>query len=88
MQNIENEQWDLEEVNAKLQRKMERATDGVIDEQARIKSSLESLEAARGARGLDADGPEPLDPVDLRTAAYVLAIRRVGEVTFLRGIWP
>jgi glutamate dehydrogenase/leucine dehydrogenase len=28
------------------------------------------------------------DPVDLRTAAYVLAIRRVAEVALSRGIWP
>lgn len=31
VQNIENEQWDIEEVNGKLQRKMERAVDTVID---------------------------------------------------------
>ncbi len=28
------------------------------------------------------------DPVDMRTAAYVLAIRRVAEVALSRGIWP
>jgi len=28
------------------------------------------------------------EPVDLRTAAYVLAIRRVAEVALSRGIWP
>jgi glutamate dehydrogenase (NAD(P)+) len=28
------------------------------------------------------------EPVDLRTAAYVLAIRRVGRVALDRGIWP
>ena len=31
VQNIENEQWELEEVNGKLERKMRRATDAVID---------------------------------------------------------
>ncbi len=34
VQNIENEQWDLDEVNHKLRAKMERATDAVIDKQA------------------------------------------------------
>jgi hypothetical protein len=29
-----------------------------------------------------------LEPVDLRTAAYVLAITRVAAVTLERGIWP
>ncbi|HEX5760281.1 MAG TPA: Glu/Leu/Phe/Val dehydrogenase [Thermoanaerobaculia bacterium] len=28
------------------------------------------------------------EPIDLRTAAYVLAIRRVAEVALSRGIWP
>jgi glutamate dehydrogenase (NAD(P)+) len=36
VQNIENEQWDLEEVNEKLRTKMERATDAVIDKQAEL----------------------------------------------------
>jgi glutamate dehydrogenase (NAD(P)+) len=36
VQNIENEQWDVEEVNHKLQTKMERATDTVIDKQTQI----------------------------------------------------
>jgi glutamate dehydrogenase (NAD(P)+) len=36
VQNIENEQWDLEEVNHKLQARMERAADAVIDRQAEV----------------------------------------------------
>jgi len=36
VQNIENEQWDLDEVNRKLQTKMERATDAVLDRQAEL----------------------------------------------------
>jgi glutamate dehydrogenase/leucine dehydrogenase len=36
VQNIENEQWDLEEVNRKLRSKMERATDAVLDKQAEV----------------------------------------------------
>jgi glutamate dehydrogenase (NAD(P)+) len=36
VQNIENEQWDLDEVNDKLQTKMERATDAVIAKQAAL----------------------------------------------------
>jgi glutamate dehydrogenase (NAD(P)+) len=38
VQNIENEQWDLEEVNAKLRSKMERATDAVLREQLALNS--------------------------------------------------
>jgi hypothetical protein len=33
VQNIENEQWDLDEVNQKLRARMERATDAVLDRQ-------------------------------------------------------
>jgi len=36
VQNIENEQWDVDGVNAKLQVKMERATDAVLDKQAAL----------------------------------------------------
>ena len=43
------------------------------------------MDAERKERGLDGD---PLEPVDLRTAAYVLAISRVARVTLERGIWP
>jgi glutamate dehydrogenase (NAD(P)+) len=36
VQNIENEQWDVDGVNAKLKAKMDRATDAVLDEQAAL----------------------------------------------------
>ncbi len=75
VQNYENEQWELEEVNSKLERKMERATDAVIDTQAEINAAL--VNSAGG-----------LKPVDLRCAAYVLAIRRVANIATERGIWP
>ncbi len=85
VQNIENEQWDLDSVNRKLRAKMVRATDAVLDERHNLNDSMEELQALREARGLDGD---PLEPVDLRTAAHVLAIRRVANVTLERGIWP
>jgi glutamate dehydrogenase (NAD(P)+) len=46
VQNIENERWDEEEVNAKLKNKMERATDGVIDKQAELKGKGVDLRTA------------------------------------------
>jgi glutamate dehydrogenase (NAD(P)+) len=36
VQNLENQQWDLDEVNHKLQVKMERAVDAVIDKQRQM----------------------------------------------------
>jgi glutamate dehydrogenase (NAD(P)+) len=85
VQNIENEQWDEEEVNAKLLRKMTRATDSVLDTRERINSTLPEIGAAREELGR---GNDPLEKIDLRTAAYILAVKRVADVTIRRGIWP
>ena len=85
VQNHENEQWDEDTVNAKLLAKMDRATDAVVDMQARINGDLDALQDARAERGLNG---QPLAPVDLRTAAYALAVRRVADVALQRGIWP
>jgi glutamate dehydrogenase (NAD(P)+) len=78
VQNIENEQWDEDDVNAKLKVKMRRAVDAVV---AR-------WEAMGGRDGVP-DREEPLQAApDLRTAALVLAIERVAHVALERGIWP
>jgi glutamate dehydrogenase/leucine dehydrogenase len=42
VQNIENEQWDLDEVNQKLRSKMERATDTVIANRAETNRAADS----------------------------------------------
>ncbi len=85
VQNNENEQWDIDEVNRKLLVKMQRATDAVIDKQKEINDSLDQIEAKRAELSLDG---RRLEPVNLRTAAFVLAIQRLAEVTMARGIWP
>jgi glutamate dehydrogenase/leucine dehydrogenase len=81
VQNIENEQWDEAEVNGKLKIKMERAADAVLDKQKTIN---EQAGAGKTKSGTGAT----LEPVDLRTAALVLAIDRVATVALERGIWP
>ena len=85
VQNNENEQWEESEVNEKLHKKMVRATDAVIDRQQEINESLDALEARRAENGRPGD---PLEPVGLRTSAFVLAVERVAGVTLERGIWP
>ena len=85
VQNNENEQWEEEEVNGKLERWMQRATDAVIDQRDEINASLDELAAERRAAG---NGEEGLERVDLRTAAFALAIARVRKVAADRGIWP
>mgnify|MGYP002623453192 CR=1 FL=1 len=85
VQNNKNEQWDEDEVNARLKKIMRRAVDGVLDRQAEVNGSLDELTAEREERGLDGG---PLEPIDLRTAAFVVAVERVANVTLDRGIWP
>ena len=85
VQNNEYEQWEEDDVNLKLHVKMERATDAVMEKRDRINDSLDTIMAERKKRGLE---EVELEPVNLRTAAYVMAIDRVAGVTIERGIWP
>ncbi|OQX37590.1 MAG: glutamate dehydrogenase, partial [Candidatus Sedimenticola endophacoides] len=73
VQNIENQEWHLDEVNRKLREKMVAATDAVV-------ARWRQLPAA-------GDSPPSLC-TDLRTAALVEAIERVANITLKRGIWP
>ncbi|MFZ3033109.1 MAG: Glu/Leu/Phe/Val dehydrogenase [Parvibaculum sp.] len=74
VQNTENEQWDLDDVNRKMQRKMNHAVEFVVDRWNKLKTSL----AAQGSA----------TTIDLRTAALIVAIERVARATLQRGIWP
>lgn len=76
VQNIRMEEWEPEEITAKMKQKLQRATDAVINKHQEL--------LAAAARTVD----RPLPPVDLRTAAYVLAVGRVAQTTLERGIWP
>jgi glutamate dehydrogenase (NAD(P)+) len=81
VQNHANEQWELEEINEKLQRKMFSAVDTVF--------SLWQQYAV-GDRPVLKDiepGQENCVP-DFRTIALIIAIKRVADTTLLRGIWP
>jgi len=73
MQNIENESWDLDVVNNRLRRKMLQATEAVVERWHTLGDKDES------------DGQPP---IDLRTAALVVAIERMAHITLQRGIWP
>lgn len=74
VQNIQNQNWELEEVNRKLRDKMFKATDAVVERWRRFPS--------------DTDQTDTDLRTDLRTAALVVAIERVANVTLKRGIWP
>lgn len=88
VQNIANEEWDLEQVHGRLRKRLRRGVDAVVDCWREI----------RGGAGIAIQGeaPEPAEaavPIteripDLRTAALVVAVRRVARATLERGIWP
>jgi len=75
VQNIENEQWDEAQVNEKLETKMRRGVDVVVER-------WRALNSARPNQGAGSH------QVDLRTAATVVAIERVARVAMERGVWP
>jgi glutamate dehydrogenase (NAD(P)+) len=78
VQNTENQDWSLERVNSALRRKMFNAVDSVVQcwrEFVAHESEEEDSDTNETSR-------------DLRTAALVLAIRRVAKITLIRGIWP
>lgn len=89
VQNTENQQWDLEEVNHKLQRRMLRAVEAVLAKRHELERDLPAIaEALAETRKRRAVPEVSLEPVTMRAAAYVLAISRVASVVLERGIWP
>jgi glutamate dehydrogenase (NAD(P)+) len=83
VQNNENEQWDLEDVNRKLRRKMDSAVDAVVHQ----RNVLHEGEPLDDTADQDSTGAaDQIKPIDLRTAAMVLAVGRVAEITLKRGI--
>ena len=68
---------------------MTAATDQVLHEQRELTARIPELEKALEQTRKKREVPDgPLTPPDLRTAAFVVAIRRVAKATLERGIWP
>ena len=80
VQNIAIEEWDLEDVNRRMKRQMHRAVDVIVNRWLEMKN--EAIQHG----GDDAD--QEVEPIDMRTAALVVAIERVAKATLQRGIWP
>jgi len=85
VQNIENEQWTLEEINQKLEFKMNHAMDIVIDKWLSLKDALVIKDEAQ-ENEQDVTNESPI--VDLHTAALVVALNRLIITIKERGIWP
>ncbi len=77
VQNLENQQWELDQVNAKLLQKMNRGVDVSVERLKRL--AAEESELLEGDHGY---------PLDLRTATLVIALEKLVAVTEQRGIWP
>lgn len=87
VQNLRMEQWEGEDVRRQLQRKMELATDAVLDKQQELKHASDSrghLPSGTYRACLD----RRVAQVDLRTAAHVVALCRITHAAAERGIWP
>ena len=85
VQNIENEQWTLDEINQKLKYKMNHAMDIVIDKWLSLKDALVTTDEAQ-ENNQDVTSEDPI--VDLHTAALVVALNRLIITIEERGIWP
>jgi glutamate dehydrogenase (NAD(P)+) len=80
VQNQANEQWDIEQVNTKLKKKMVDCLDAVFKRwQGFVVGEEKAIDAVSG---------EELEHPDFRTVALVMAIERVANATLIRGIWP
>ena len=88
IQNKQNEQWEEEHVNSRLRLMLDRAVDQVFDRRLEINEGLPDTQSSLDAEQHGAEEEWALEPVDLRTAAYVLAVGRVARVAQERGIWP
>jgi glutamate dehydrogenase (NAD(P)+) len=85
VQNLYNEQWEEHVVIEKLRSKMYRATEKVVSHQAELLASLPTYQAAWD----EAQPGDPrLEPPDLRTAAYAIAVQRCRRAAEQRGVWP
>ena len=85
VQNLYNQQWDEDEVLAKLQKKMKRSTTAMFDMHTRLTHELPDRQAVWD--GLSAESGE-LEQPTLRLAATVVAIERLLQAALDRGVWP
>ena len=89
VQNQENQSWDLDDVNERLRERMQRATRAVVEAQRDLNGRLDEIQdGLEEARRRHPVAIDELGPADLRTAAYVVAIRRLAHVILARGLWP
>ena len=85
VQNIENEHWTLEEINLKLERRMQRTVDTVI---AKWRTLQEKVDETNMKQEGMKDSPGMRTIISLHTAALVVVLERLLITLEERGIWP
>ncbi|MGI9533807.1 MAG: Glu/Leu/Phe/Val family dehydrogenase [Thermodesulfobacteriota bacterium] len=83
VQNIENQEWALDEINLKLKNKIFDAVDVVINRWRNLLEKYNNNNSKQSSNNSIMNYP-----VDLRTASLVVAIERLAYVIAERGIWP
>ncbi len=81
VQNQANEQWNPDEITAKLRERMQATVDSVFN---RWQAFVVGEEKPAGK----VLSEEPVEIPDFRTVALLIAIERVTRATLMRGIWP
>jgi len=76
VQNLENQQWDLDKVERKLRKKMNKAVDDTVDRWTALQAQSRE------------DPDRSSSQATLRDAALVTAIERIATVVLQRDIWP
>lgn len=82
VQNQDNQRWDLEEVNERLQKTMYKVMDTVFDRWQRYVVGEDVVCDVDTVNTSDTQKPE------FRSIALSIAIERVAKATLMRGIWP
>jgi len=85
IQNLQNEQWEAEQVDEMLAKKMVRATEAVVAEHNKLSAGLEDYR--KRWQELEAEAA-PLPAPTYRTAATALAVGRTKSTAESRGLWP
>ena len=82
VQNQANQQWDIEEVNDRLQKKMCHVMDVVFNRWQGFIVGEDKLTDSEVIKNLNGEKP------NFRSVALSIAIERVAKATLIRGIWP
>jgi len=83
VQNIENQEWTLDDINGKLKNKINKAVDVVLNRWRKLYE-----ESNKNGAKKSSNNSMKNYSVDLRTASMVVAIERLAYVIRERGIWP